>query len=1010
MSKKKGVVANLAKVIGAGIVFAVLAFVWQYVLSDGSGSASSASQPISFSEVMTANASAVADDFGEYSDWFEITNDGERAVDLTGWMVLRGTDSRDLFTFGAQVIGPDEHLVVFASGRSQNTPGYVCHAPFGLTATGETLTLVDPAGRVADTLETPALEKNQAYAFMNGAWTITTQYTPGLPNTADSYAGILAAEGVEDTGSVTISEVMIKNRATIRDDHGAYSDYIELRNTTARSVSLKGYMLSDDDAALDKFVFPDVTLPAGGYLIVFASGTEQKEGQLHAPFSLSSGESVFLSDPGNRIVSTATPATTGADQAWSLTKNGWTALYPPTPGYANDETGLAAIDLATTSANRSSLYISEIMASTNDTSLSANSYDWIEIYNSAAGTLDLSGWGLSDSSSRPRKWQFPAGASIGPGEYMIVFASGRDTVQNNRYHTNFALSAEGGYSVTLCDPDGNIVDRMAVGRQYTNISCGRSYGVSGLRYFLEPTPGAANTTYGYTGRAQEAEYSVPGGLYDAGEMLTVTLSAPQGSTIYYTTDCTEPDNTSTQYTGPITLNSSTILRTRVYSASEIPSLVATQSYFFGVKHTMRVVSLVTEPDNLWDFYEGILVKGPNAWAEKPYGANNQGANFWMDWEKPANVEIFTTDGETLVSQGCGLKLQGQYSRAEDQKAFKIIARSAYSGDNRFRARLFSNRPYTEYQSFVLRASGQDGKYTRIRDVLQTSLAENTDVMYQDAAMCIVYLNGEYWGHYNMRERINKYSIAQWEGWTSDVNDIDLVKANNTVMQGSNKTFEDLLNWIKKEGGATARARENLTQADYDAILEHISTVVDVDNYLDYVAVQIFIGNPDLLNVKRYRSANEDGLWRWILFDTDWGFYTYDTNSMRRWLDPEGAGSGKKTDNTLFVELMKNPAIQDKFLRRYNELFVSTFNPESVFSRMNALYAELEPEIDQHLARWNIKRSEYDAQWAALRKGVLQRYDLMIGYIKDTFNFTDAQMEDYFSDMMRLVEEYKSAHS
>ena len=186
--------------------------------------------------------------------------------------------------------------------------------------------------------------------------------------------------------------------------------------------------------------------------------------------------------------------------------------------------------------------------------------------------------------------------------------------------------------------------------------------------------------------------------------------------------------------------------------------------------------------------------------------------------------------------------------------------------------------------------------------------------------------------------------------------------------------------------------------------------MDVDNYLDYVAVQIFIGNPDLLNVKRYRSANEDGLWRWILFDTDWGFYTYDTNSMRRWLDPEGAGSGKKTDNTLFVELMKNPAIQDKFLRRYNELFVSTFNPESVFSRMNALYAELEPEIDQHLARWNIKRSEYDAQWAALRKGVLQRYDLMIGYIKDTFNFTDAQMEDYFGDMMRLVEEYKSAHS
>ncbi len=1002
--------ASMAKVLGAGVICIALAFVCQYMLNTGEGRAASAAQPISFSEVMTANASAVADDFGDYSDWFEITNDGERPVDLTGWMVLRGTNDLDVFTFGGQVIGPGEHLVVFASGRSQNAAGYVCHAPFCLTAAGETLALFDPAGQEADAIEVPALERNQVYAFAEGRWQITSQYTPGLPNTADSHASLTAGDGAPETGGVVLSEIMIKNRATVADDQGAYPDYIELRNASTRGVSLNGYMLSDSDQAPDKFVFPDVTLPAGGYLLVFASGTERKEGQLHTGFSLSEGETVFLSDPRGRVISSATPATDRADQAWSLTKNGWNGLYPPTPGYANDESGLAAIDLAITGSNRSSLYISEIMASTTDTSLSSNSYDWIEIYNSAAGTLDLSGWGLSDSSSRPRKWQFPAGASIAPGQYMIVFCSGKDTKSGNNYHTSFSLSTDGGYSVTLCDPSGHIVDRMAVGRQYANISCGRAYGVSGLRYFLEPTPGAANTAYGYTGRAQEAVYSLPGGLYGPGEMLTVTLSAPQGSTIYYTTDCSEPDNTSTVYTGPITLNNTTILRTRVYSASEIPSLVATQSYFFGVSHTMRVVSLVTEPDNLWDFYEGIYVKGPNAWAEKPYGANNQGANFWMDWEKAANVEVFTPDGGTLLSQGCGLKLQGQYSRAEDQKAFKLIARSAYSADNRFHARLFGNRPYTEYQSFVLRASGQDGKYTRVRDVLQTSLAENTNVMYQDAEMCVVYLNGEYWGHYNMRERINKYSIAQWMGWTSDPNDIDIVKANDTVMQGSNKTFADLLTWIKKEGGATARSRENLTQADYDAILAHISAVVDVDNYLDYVAVQIFIGNPDLLNVKRYRSASEDGLWRWILFDTDWGFYTYDTNSMRRWLDPAGAGSGKKTDNTLFVELMKNPAIQDKFLRRYNQLFVSSFAPEIVFGKMDALYSELEPEIDQHLARWNIKRSEYDAQWARMRKGVLERYDLMTGYIKETFNFTDAQMQDYFGDMLRLIEQYKAAHS
>jgi len=1001
---------NLVKTVGAGLICIALAFVYQYVLAGRADTAALAVPPVSFSEVMTANASSVVDDDGRFSDWFEITNDGERAVDLSGWMVLRGTESRDLFTFGREVLEPGEHVVVFASGRSQNTPGYVYHAPFGLAAAGETLTLVDASGRVVDAIDTPALGRNQAYAFMNGAWEITTQYTPGLPNTADSYAALLASEGVTEQGGVAISEIMIRNRATVADETGVYSDYIELHNASSRAVNLRGYMLSDDDAALDKFILPDVTLPANGYLLVFASGTERRETPLHAGFALSRGETVYLSNPQSRLLASVTPATDGADQAWSLTKNGWNSLYPPTPGYANDESGLAAVDQAVTNANTSSIYISEIMASTNDTSLSSNSYDWIELYNAAPGTLDLSGWGLSDRSSRPRKWQFPAGASIGPGEYMIVFCSGRDAKSGNNYHTSFALAAEGGYSVTLCDPLGRVVDRLAVDRQYTNISCGRAYGVSGVRYFLEPTPGSANNTYGYTGRAQEASYSVGGGLFDAGETVTVTLSAPQGSTIYYTTDCSDPDNSSAVYSGPITLNSTTVLRTRVYSASEIPSVVATQSYLFGISHGVRVVSLVTDPDNLWDYNTGIYVKGPNAWSESPYGAANQGANFWMDWEKAANVEVFSSDGEIILSQGCGLKLQGQYSRAQEQKAFKIIARSAYSADNRFHARLFSGRPYTEYQSFILRASGQDSGRTRVRDVLQTSMAEHTDVMYQAAEMCVVYLNGEYWGHYNMRERINKYSIAQWMGWESDPNDIDIVKANRNVMQGSNDTFEALLTWIKKEGGATARSRENLTQADYDAILAHIASVVDVDNYLDYVIIQSYTGNTDLLNVKRYRSANEDGLWRWILFDMDWGFHYLDTNQVRRWLDPAGAGSGKKTDNTLFVELMKNPAIQDRFLRRYNELFVSSFNSEVVMAKLDRLYAQLEPEIDQHLARWSVSRRVFDSEWAELRRLVVQRPQYAMDYIKETFSLSDAQMQDYFGESLKLIEDYRAAHS
>ncbi|MBQ2955011.1 MAG: CotH kinase family protein, partial [Clostridia bacterium] len=527
--------------------------------------------------------------------------------------------------------------------------------------------------------------------------------------------------------------------------------------------------------------------------------------------------------------------------------------------------------------------------------------------------------------------------------------------------------------------------------QYANISYGRSYSVSGFRYYTEPTPAAANTASGYSGRAEEAVFSAQGGLYEAGQSVTVSLSAPQGSSIYYTTDCSDPDDSSMLYTGPITLSSTTILRTIVYADDHLPSLITTQSYFFGVDHTVRVVSLVSDPVNLFDYYEGIYEMGPGAvgqYASHPYGSNNKGANFWMDWEKSANVELFGLNGETILSQGCGLKLQGQYSRAEDQKAFKLITRSEY-GSNRFEAALFSDCPYTEYQSFILRASGQDWDKTRMRDIVQTSLASETDVMYQAAEMCVVYINGQYWGQYNMRERINKYSIAQWEDWDSDVDAMDIIKANRTVMQGSNDSFEAIASWVDENGVDT--------QEDID----YVAQSVDIDNYLDYVAVQIFVGNPDLLNVKRYRSTEEDGRWRWILFDTDWGFTT-DTNSMRRWLDPRGAGSEYKTDNRLFVGLMGNKTIEDKFLKRFNELMLKNWTADKILATIDEYHQILLPEIDQHLARWGFTRDQFDREMNIMIEYAEERPVKMLYYVMNTYEFSEAKMMSYFADSLAVV--------
>jgi hypothetical protein len=244
------------------------------------------------------------------------------------------------------------------------------------------------------------------------------------------------------------------------------------------------------------------------------------------------------------------------------------------------------------------------------------------------------------------------------------------------------------------------------------------------------------------------------------------------------------------------------------------------------------------------------------------------------------------------------------------------------GDNRFRAAIFPNRDYTEYQSFLLRPSSDDGNYTRMRCSVLSTLAEGTSVMYQDVVVAVLYINGEYWGHYNLRERVNVHAIAQWEGWT-DPDRIDLVKGNDHVKQGSNRTFLDLLKWLEKHDIKT------------DEDIAYVNSIVDIENYLDYVMLEMYVGNSDLLNVKRYRSVEGDGRWRWIVFDLDWAFHN-DTDSYADWLHRSGCGLKHTTDNTLFRELMKHPGIKDYFLRRLGQRLATDWSSGVIIAKIDEL--------------------------------------------------------------------------
>ncbi len=986
--ESKSIVIVLIAVVGIiAIVAAYLAqssalFIDHGAAMDGAGA-------IRISEVMSENTSTLITEDGEVPDWAEIENVGAETVNLGKYTLLLDTNVNKMLLFPDIDIAPGERIVVYCDGTESKRDGGL-HAPFRLSASGgETLVLMNAKGREIDALRLPELKADEAYCRnAGGEWILTHSATPGGANivTAEGEDAAGAHINVQD-GGLEITEVMASNTLYYPDESGVCHDYVEIHNKSGAAVELGGWYLSDSSDKLKRWTFPNATIGADQYIIVHCSGKNSASGgHMHADFKISSkGESVYLTQPDGRTVSMVEVPQMEANQAYSLRGGKWTKSAPPTPGAANLDGSVSAVN------NTTGVYISEIMASP-----TSEDYDWIEIYNGTSGNVDISGWGLSDNASRPRKWRFPQGTVIRPGEYKGIFFSGLETDNLGGYlNADFALSADGGYTVCMATADGSVIDSAYVPMQYAGISYGRREANGPFYYFESGTPGGANNLQAYYGRAEAADYSVPGGLFHTGDSFEVTLSAQSGSRIYYTLDCSDPDESDALYQGEaIPVSGTTIIRTRVYRDGYMPSFMDTSSYLFDVENEdgAFVVSLVSDEYNLTDYNNGIMVMGPNAKGAFPYGSMNEGANFWMDWEREAHVELFETDGTRGLSQECGIKLHGQYSRAAPVKAFKVIARTEY-GSNRFEYPIFSHRDYGEYQSFLLRASGQDYKYTFMRDSLLTSLARDTSVLYQESEVCVVYINGKYYSLMYLRERINPHCVCQFEDWDGMEDDIDLIKADSRVMQGSNDTYADLIAWLKKNDPTTQEAYDKIT------------SVIDLQNYIEYMAIEIFVGNGDTANVKRYRNAKADGKWRWILFDLDWAFFV-DTNSISRWLDPAGMGTNKNTDTTLFRSCMKNPVIYDRFMTYFGQQLATTFSTENVVRMMEERYYKIDGLLPKYLEQAGISQSKYNSAMTDLVNYAKKRPTKILGYFDGVFHFSDEEKQRYFGEAVAKIQAAK----
>ncbi len=468
------------------------------------------------------------------------------------------------------------------------------------------------------------------------------------------------------------------------------------------------------------------------------------------------------------------------------------------------------------------------------------------------------------------------------------------------------------------------------------------------------------------------EFLPEGGFY--GDSLTMQLLAP-GADIYFTTNGTRPAKIRRhRYKGPVHLTRTTVIRAFAVDGDN-QSHVFSHTYFIGEPpSTFPVVSIAISSRTLFDPEYGLFMKGEDVVDSLWY---KPGANFWSRRETSANVEIFETNGTCAWRNETGFRLFGGMSRIFPQKSMTIAAREEY-GDNRIRYRVFGKKGLKKFKYLVLRNSGSDFGQTHFRDALMSSLVKNWDLDVQDYRPSHVYINGKYWGIYNLREKLNRFYVAGH--YQVDKDSIDLIEHRLNLRRGNTTTYEDLLDFMNKNSLADP------------ANFAWVNTRMEVNNFMDLQIAQIYCDNQDAGgNIRFWRPQTKSGRWRWMLYDTDWGFglsdpKAYRNNSLAFHTEPHGPHWPNPPWSTFILrKLLENKEFENHFINRFADYLNTDLSTERVLSKIDKFYNRLLPEMPRHLKRWRLNEERWHSQVevmhtfarkrpAYLRRFLMKRFD------------------------------------
>ena len=644
---------------------------------------------------------------------------------------------------------------------------------------------------------------------------------------------------------------------------------------------------------------------------------------------------------------------------------------------------LFAAVLGFASAARADVIINEVMAS-NGYYENGHAWDWVELYNNGDSTENLSGWGFTDSKKDLYKFTFPNGTKLKAGEYLTIWCTGTENKtpgKGDTFYADFKISSSG-ETLRLTDEDEDEVQKLKMPEQYGCVSYGLPSGGGEYGFFEKPTRGKKNESEAYTRRLQEPEIVTAAGFYEGS--VTVEVRGEEGAELHYTTDGETPTKKSKVFPKEgLTLKKTTPLRVKAFLDNAVSSPVAGATYFIDDAPKTAIVSLISDDQYLFSKKTGILTKGTGSIP-----------NYSKGYEYPVHIEYFNKDGKQEISQTGTMTCSGHSARINSQKSIALYARKAWGADQ-FMFNPFPTRDYVGYKSLLLRAANSDFSATRLRDIVASSLAEGQDILYQDHEVIQVYINGRYWGHYNLREKINKYFVAAYEGVTeeTDIDNIDILARTGTdefLQNGDNKEWLELCDFCKKN---------DLNKPENLAWLEER---LDIDNMFTHAAFEIILGNVDFTNVRVYRVPG--GKWKYLLFDVEACWRNLDPTPIEYYIKPLNAkiqGFRHEPLNALF----KVPEMKARFLQRVSELLSTVFRWDNVEKHFDDVIEVLKPILPRHIERWkNMKMENWKKNIHATKYYARVRPKKIPEMLKKAMKLTNAEVEEYFGETLKLLEE------